>query len=297
MSGKENQNYFQNADWLSVFIKHYKLLASIFVLTSVVVISITQFIIKPKFSSTAVIYAVPSYGPEAVVPPQHFGSDQDNDAFIQILESMDVKTAVVNKFNLMKHYDIDSTSKKKGFLLEKVYRKNISIDKSSYGSIEVNVIDKSPELAAEIANHIIKVGGELSERIKKINIGIVLEDRKSEYLQKKNEVDSLEQRLSNIGDKVDADNPYDINNIKFIRLKKQFLGELGKLSSKKTKYELAKNHFNANIPAFYSVNNAVPDYEKVYPKTLITLILILVPVMVFAVLLLNILEAVKRAGE
>ncbi len=283
-----------NSSWLDTFLKYRKLIIGVFLVTSIITITVTEFLIKPEYESTALVYAVPSYGPESVIPPQHFGSDDDNEAFIQILESIEVEKVIEKKYNLMEHYQIDVRSKKRDQNLIKKYQKNVEIKKTNHGSIEVSVRDVKPEIAANIANDIVKVGGRLLEQIKKGNVEIVLKDREREFFSKKHEIDSLETELSKVSKLMDTKNPYDLNNIKFVRLKKEFLNEIGKLSDKKTKYELALNHFTARIPSYYLVDSAVPTYQKVYPKVFISLIVVLFPVMLLLFLGLSFWDKIQE---
>ena len=279
--------------WLNTFIKYHKIIIGVFLVTSIITITITEFFIDPEYKSTALVYAVPSYGPESVIPPQHFGSDDDNEAFIQILESIEVEKVIEKKYNLMEHYQIDVRSKKRDQNLIKKYQKNVEIKKTNHGSIEVSVRDVEPEIAANMANDIVKIGGRLLEQIKKGNVEIVLKDREREFFSKMHEIDSLETELSKVSELMDTKNPYDINNIKFVRLKKEFLNEIGKLSDKKTKYELALNHFTARIPSYYLVDSAVPTYQKVYPKTLVSLVVVLLPVMLLLLLALSFWDKIQ----
>lgn len=279
--------------WLNTFVKYHKIILGVFLVTSIITITITEFFISPEYESTALVYAVPSYGPESVIPPQHFGSDDDNEAFIQILESIEVQKVIEKKYNLMEHYKIDVRSKKRDQNLIKKYQKNVEIKKTNHGSIEVSVRDVEPEIAANMANDIVKIGGRLLEQIKKGNVEIVLQDREREFFTKKREIDSLETELSKVSQLMDTKNPYDINNIKFVRLKKEFLNEIGKLSDKKTKYELALNHYTARIPSYYLVDSAVPTYQKVYPKTMVSLVIVLMPVMLLLFLVLSFWDKIQ----
>lgn len=280
--------------WLNLFVKYYKIILGVFLVTCLVTVVITEFFIKAEFKSSALVYAVPSYGPELVIPPQYFGSDDDNEAFIQILESIEVEKVIEKKYNLMEHYNIDVHSKKRSQNLIKKYQKNVKIKKTNHGSIEVSVTDIDSEIAANIANDIVKIGGGLLEKIKKGNVEIVLKDREREFFDKKREIDSLETELSKVSKLMDEKNPYDINNIKFIRLKKEFLDEIGKLSDKKTKYELALNHFTARIPSYYLVDSAVPTYQKVYPKIVVSLAIVLFPVMLLLLLSLSFWDKIQK---
>src|SRR5690606_9296649 len=74
---------------------------------------------------------------------------------IQILQSSKVRDKVVQQFDLMKHYDIDPGDANKHYKLVKEYNSHILFVRTRYGSIQIDVLDKDPQLAADMANKIV----------------------------------------------------------------------------------------------------------------------------------------------
>lgn len=83
-----------------------------------------------------------------------FGEDDQAEQLLQILNSNKIRDKVISKFNLMKHYGIDSTSSNKYSTLFKKYENNISFRRTEFMAVQISVYDEDPQLAADIANTI-----------------------------------------------------------------------------------------------------------------------------------------------
>lgn len=83
-----------------------------------------------------------------------FGEDDQAEQLLQILNSNKIRDRVVKQFDLMRHYDIDSTSDHKFSLLFREYENNITFRRTEYMAVQISVYDTDPQLAADIANTI-----------------------------------------------------------------------------------------------------------------------------------------------
>ena len=83
-----------------------------------------------------------------------FGEDEEAERMLQILHSNQIKEHIVNKFDLMKHYEIDIHKPFPYTRLENKYKSNIKFRRTEFMSIEINVLDTDPQMAADIANEI-----------------------------------------------------------------------------------------------------------------------------------------------
>ncbi len=83
-----------------------------------------------------------------------FGEEEQAEQMLQILNSNEIRAKIVEKFNLLEHYDIDSDSKFKFTKLYEEYSSNISFSRTEYMAVEIEVVDKDPQFAADIANEI-----------------------------------------------------------------------------------------------------------------------------------------------
>ena len=115
----------------------------------------------PLYRSTAIVFpaatSTVSFSEQrnAKASSMDFGEEEQAEQLIQILSSSKVRDKVVSRFDLMKHYDIDANDANKYFKLVEEYNGHIQFTRTRYGSISIDVLDKDPKLAAEIANKIV----------------------------------------------------------------------------------------------------------------------------------------------
>ena len=146
----------------------------------------SPIVIKPKFKSEAIIY--PPANTNAKITAEfdlRFGSEKEIDEHIQILNSGILRDAIITKYELANHYNIDENALDKENKLFKVYDKNISIEKTKFNSISISVLDEDPKIAANIANDLVKIGDEVKAVIIKKNLGATIEQISIQFLEKK----------------------------------------------------------------------------------------------------------------
>jgi uncharacterized protein involved in exopolysaccharide biosynthesis len=119
--------------------------------------------ITPKFKSTVILFPASANSiSRSLLSEQQakgqdlmtFGEDEQAEQLMQILNSNKIRDKVIRKFNLMEHYDIDSTARYKYSKLFNQYDKNISFRRTQFMAVQISVFDKDPQMAADIANHI-----------------------------------------------------------------------------------------------------------------------------------------------
>jgi tyrosine-protein kinase Etk/Wzc len=149
---------FDSINLLNFLVKYYKLLFLTGIVT-LVISSGVSLIITPRFKSTAVIFPSPNVlETRSLLNTQNtatvfFGDEASTEMVLQIIESDKIHDYLVNKYNLLEHYKINSSANKYS-LLDKKMRKNISSRKTQFNSIEIIVYDTEPVVAADIANDI-----------------------------------------------------------------------------------------------------------------------------------------------
>lgn len=212
---------FNTIKIIDLLIKHWKkfaLVASIALVFSVLISS--PFIMEPDYRSTFTVY------PTNLVP---FSKESGTEQLFQFLSSEEIKIALTKRFNLFKHYEIDTTDEKAQWKFNKLYNSNIQIKFTRYQSIEVSVTDISPTLAKQIAEAMIEEVNNIIRRQKKEKYTEYVDLYTRQLNSKKNEIDSLE------------------NKIKFMRVNYGLLdvGAQSKILSKK----LVKKELNATDKA------------------------------------------------
>ena len=86
-----------------------------------------------------------------------FGKEADLERMIQILESDEIRKRVIKKFDLLNHYKIDSTKQFFRDKLHKMFAKATSFKVTKFSSISISVLDRDPQIAADIANEIVSL--------------------------------------------------------------------------------------------------------------------------------------------
>ncbi len=109
------------------------------------IISLPVFM-KPMYKAYAVIY------PDNIQP---YSKETPTEQLIQLLNSEDVKDSLITKFNLYRHYAIDTSGAYPRFEMMKQLDENISIRRTEYESIDVQVVDYNPDTAAKICDALI----------------------------------------------------------------------------------------------------------------------------------------------
>jgi capsule polysaccharide export protein KpsE/RkpR len=89
----------------------------------------------------------------ASVGSRLFGmSNTSEDMLLGILNSRTALVHVINKFNLMKYYEIDDNNMDK---VIKAFRGDFSTDPNEYGMIDFSIINKDPNVSAIMANYLV----------------------------------------------------------------------------------------------------------------------------------------------
>ncbi len=90
------------------------------------------------------------------------GTPQEAYNYLAVLKSRTAIEAVIRKFNLMEVYDISDTSMEKTI---KELEGNVNFDIEDEGYITIQVYDKNPQRAADMANYFVEVLNDLSNQL------------------------------------------------------------------------------------------------------------------------------------
>jgi len=160
----ENQNEFdQERQSLLVFIWKKRKLIIIVSSIAFVVSLLVSLMLTPIFKSTAIVFPTAtstvsfSEQSNAKASSMDFGEEEQAEQLVQILQSSRIRNRVVAQFDLMEHYEIDANDENKNYKLGKAYNNSIVFQRTRYGSIQIDVFDRDPKLAADIANKIVQL--------------------------------------------------------------------------------------------------------------------------------------------
>jgi uncharacterized protein involved in exopolysaccharide biosynthesis len=256
-----------------------------------------------------------------------FGDEEETEQLLQILNSNDIVNYIVDKYDLVKHYDIDSTSKFMKTELYKTFSDNISFRKTKLQSIEIQVFDTDPQYASDIGNDISLYADSVMNKIRKKRAWDALLIVEWEYKKLNKQIQEMSDSLSKLNKlgvldyteqvtsyssglaegiatgKISASGIRYLEN-KLSRLEKyghvsleisDFINfEQERLSDLKGKWVQAGVEYAQNLSYVYIVNKALPAEKKSKPVRWLIVSMSTISVFLFALLLVGFIDFFKK---
>ncbi len=184
-------NFFNSKRIIDILIKWKIQLAIVIVVAILLSIFFSSpVVITPLYKSDALLY------PSNIFP---YSDENETEQSVQIFQSRDIRDSVVKKFDLARHWSIDSNYRFFQSTLLWVYNQRVKISKTPYEAVQIEVWDPDPQVACGMVNALmefynIKIRTLHKEKFNEvvINYNYVL-SRKKAYL------DSLKARATELG--------------------------------------------------------------------------------------------------
>ena len=302
---------------------------SLLIITGIVFVisTIVSLLITPLFLSTAIVFPAASSNVSfsdqrnVKAAAMDFGEEEQAEQLVQILQSSRIRDKVVSKFNLLEHYEIAENDKNKYYKLNNEYTSHFDFTRTRYGSIQIDVLDKDPELAAKMANSIVdlidtvkndmirertkpafeinkrKMGQMLHDRDSVLNLldslsalGVVSMDIRSNLFQAL--VDS-----KNTTEKADIQAKLKVNALfgaQYDALEHMRNEMIIKIEEFRVSYEQAESDANANFNHKFVVEKALKADKKEKPKRMIIVLVASLGGFIFGVLFLLIRQRIQE---
>lgn len=181
---------FDNTDILQVAMKRkFHLLGVAVVAILIGSIISSEWVIKPKYGSTAILY------PSNLIP---YSEETPSEQLLQLFQSSDVRARMISVFNLAGHYNIDTTSKSARTRLLLAYDENVDIRKTEFESVKIDILDTDPVLAARMVDSIIHFVDLKARALQRQKTGEVVLIFKEQLIHKQKQMDSLEVALKTL---------------------------------------------------------------------------------------------------
>ncbi|MCD4745372.1 MAG: hypothetical protein K8R58_03650 [Bacteroidales bacterium] len=313
------EKFFNNINLLKLLVKWKLHIIIILIFAGILAVFFSSpLFIKPKYKSTAVLY------PANISP---YSDESETEQMLQWFNSRDIMDSVIQKFDLSKHYKIDPNDKHYYTYIIGEYYDNVSISKTPYESVLIEVMDTDPQLACDMVNAIIDL----------YNVKIK-EEHRQKYLEtveflmmrldnKQFEIDSVENELYTLRTEygiidypnqsrevargflrtVDGDNSTNINTQEVLKLKKNIeekggewvkyndryydlIAEYGKYI---IDYDWAIANANKNISYTTIISEPYPADKKAYPVRWLILALTLIATLFLSIITILIIENYK----
>jgi hypothetical protein len=238
-----------------------------------------------------------------------------------MLNSNLIRDRIIEKYDLIRHYDIPLDSKHKFTRLHREYEDNVKFRRTEYMAVKITVFDTDPQMAADMANDIASLLDSTRNLMQKERALKAFEIVNQEYISLENEVNDIVKSLQYLGSKGinDYERQSEVlnqqlaislsqNNQQAVRAIQQKLDTIGKyggeflslknalefkteqLTLLKTKYQEAKVDAEQFLPQKFIVNNAYKAELKSYPIRWIILVVTAFIVFFTAVLTVIIVE-------
>lgn len=332
MSENDNKSTFNASDVLLLVYrkwKHLLIICSIALVASVIV----SLCIPSKYKSTVVLYPANSTSVSQTLAADgntqkgllQFGEDEEVEQMMQVLQSNEIRDRIVEKYNLIEHYRINPNSKYLYTTLNNKYNKNVTISRTEYTSVLIEVLDESPDTAALIANDISYLLDTVYSRMQKKRAEKAFKIVENEYLEQQATVQNIKDSLEHLSilGVIDVRSQTEMyseqyaialasgnaHNIKEIEskldtlakygsahttLKERLTEEVQTLTLRKNKYREAKIELEQDLPNAFIVNKAEKAEKKSYPVRWLIVVTSVVATFLLALMLLAIFESLKK---
>ncbi len=210
MTDKNQSNPDFNSSNFFIFLWNWRKTLIIIIVSAAIISAAASFLITPKFKSTVVLFPTSTNSISKALINNNSGNSQDilefgeeeqAEQLLQILNSSIIRNKIIERFNLAAHYDIDSNSKYKNTLLMKEFEDNISFKRTEFMAVEINVLDKDPQMAADMANSIANLLDSVKNAMQKERALRGFEIVKKNYETIQKEMDILDDSLQKIREK------------------------------------------------------------------------------------------------
>jgi len=198
-----NGNFFDSTSLFEFFWRWRKPLILI-AAGAVLLSSVVALLIPEKFKSTVIMFPVQSNAiSKALLTEDYsgkqdilqFGEEEQAEQMLQILNSDEIRTKICKKYDLLKHYDIEPQDRFRNTKLYMTYAENITFKRTEFMSVRVDVMDKDPQLAADIANEIAALLDSTKRRMQRDRALQALAIVEGEYRRKQDEVQKMQDSM------------------------------------------------------------------------------------------------------
>ncbi len=329
MEENKNPYTFHLLDLLQVF---WRWRVKIIVVTLLAGVLMAVFsgpwFITPKFKSDMIFFPTVNNSFSASflrengekADPLEFGTETQVEEMLQILNSDLMKGEVIRRFDLLHHYNIDTSNKYKYQKLGNIYDHNISFKRTEFTSILCTVQDEDMQMASDIVDGISVIIDSLKTAIQRQVAYQALAMVENSYHEKQQEIkwlnDSLEilaqmgvynaseqaktltDRLSKGGFSQGEIEKQQQLLAKYGRayetLSRTVFLELEKLSDLKKKYDEAKVDANSSLTHKFVVSKSGRSEIKSYPIRSMMVVVALFSTFLLSLVLIFIFEKIYK---
>jgi uncharacterized protein involved in exopolysaccharide biosynthesis len=312
-NAKQTDYNFSSVDLLIYIWKKRAILIGVGLITGIASI-IISLLITPMFKSQVIMFPASNASisrdllSQAYSGRQYvygFGEEQEAEQLLQVLNSEPIRSRIIQKYNLMEHYEIRSEEKFPLTRLQEVYNSNIHFRLTEYMSVEIAVMDRDPAFAANIANDISALVDTVFNSMKKERAREALRLVEREYLEAAQRLtalrDSMDYLSTQVSENMKTSGNTTSNLIKtisqngalYISMWNMIRSETTLVTNLSLKYKEARLEAEQNLPHKFVVEQAYPSEKKVYPRKSLIVIVSTLASLLFALILLIVIDNIR----
>jgi len=323
-----------NSESLLSFLMKKKKSLLIVASIAIIVSAIASLFIQNKYESKVILFPTTTSSISKALLSEHntnkedilkFGEEEEVEQMLQILHSDEIRNKIIEKYNLLNHYDIDKDDQYKRTKLQDEYESNVTFSKTKFMSVEIEVLDHSADTAALIANDISAYIDTVKNRMRReiaVQAFIIVEGK---YNDQKDYIKTLEDSLTVLrklgvidyesqAERITEQLSIAIlqgksNAVKQLEAKLDILSEYGgayvsirdqleyekkQLTNIHAKYEEAKVDAENNLQHKFVVNHVFPAEKKTYPIRWLIVLVSTISALLLATFVLLIIEKFKK---
>jgi LPS O-antigen subunit length determinant protein (WzzB/FepE family) len=301
----------------------------IFIITgfAAIVSIVVSFLITPMYLSSAIVFPAASGNVSfdaqrnVKAAAMDFGEEEQAEQLVQILQSSRIKDRIVKKYHLLANYEISESDPNKYYKLNKAYYGNFSFNRTRFGSIQIDVLDKDPKKAADMANDIVDLIDTVKNEMIRERTLPAFEINLRKKKQMEHERDSLLTRLEELAQLgvlpndvratlyqalVDSKSPAEKTEIQrkidintkygsvYDGLEYQRNEKIVKIEDFRVSYEQAESDANAKFNHKFVVEKAVVADRKEKPKRMIIVLVSTIGGFIFGLFFVLIQHRIKE---
>ena len=212
---------------------------------------------------------------------------------LQILHSEPIRARIIEKYNLMEHYEIEADARYPLTALYNQYRSNINFRLTEYMSVEIAVMDRDPEYAANMANEmamaslIKKAGRANANETKAANLSALRDSMNRLSKQFSAGLKSGGDAGNNLVRAISENGPLLLTMQNLVRYEAQMVSELS------LRYKEARLEAEQNLSHRFVVEEAYPSEKKAYPRKSLIVIVSTFSALLFALVVLIIADNIR----
>jgi len=234
-----------------------------------------------------------------------FGVEEQAEQLLQVLHPEPNRTRIIEKYNLMEHYEIDPEGKFPITELLKQYSSNINFRLTEFMSVEISVMDKDPEISADIANDISELVDTVFNNMKHKRAATALDLVSEEYTDAEGHLVLMQDSLSSLSNQIsdniktsgDATNnlikAFAEHGVSYMSMMHQMRNEVGMVINLRYRLNEAEMEAQQNLPHKFVVEKAVPPEKKAYPNKSLIVIVSTFSSLLFALIVLIIIDNIR----